>query len=1057
MATQRTILVIARSQDNDTDYQQQLQQDTRIHYNILSVRSDVSFPALSQFFAQQLDGLLLELDSPPTPSLQLLRQLRQETSAPIIVIGGDDIETAVQAFKLGAVDYLVKTRTTPDDVRLAMRSAMELELSQTRQDLQPNQQHPQDGAEIRTGIEGDGSPWKPIEALLQQSDTKLRSMADNAPVMVWVTDPTGYCTFLNRVWYDFTGQTVGNALGFGWLDAVHPEDAEFAKATFLSANERHEPFRLEYRLRHHAGSYHWAIDAAQPWLGDDGEFKGYIGAVIDISDRKQAEEDLRASEERYRALFESMSEGFCVIEMIFDDCNQPLDYRFLEANPAFEQQTGLNQAIGKTARQLLPDLESHWFEIYGNVALTGEPTRFEHGSEVMGRWFDVSAFRIGSPSDRKVAILFQEISERKQSERVLQENELRFRTLADNISQFAWMADATGWIFWYNKRWFDFTGTTLEQMQGWGWQQAHHPDHVERVVAKINQCFATGEIWEDTFPLRGKNGEYRWFLSRAIPVPDAQGRIVCWFGTNTDITDLQSVENELRQSEERYRCLAELIPQLVWTANSEGALLDVNQRWTEFTGLSLEQATTDGWEAVVHPDDVPGLAQQWNAAVQQGTPYQAEGRMRRVDGVYRWFLHQATPQRNAQGQIIKWFGTATDIDGQKQLELDRDRLLQQEQSAREAAERANRIKDEFLAVLSHELRSPLNPILGWTRLLQSRRFDATKTAAALATIERNVKLQTQLIDDLLDIAKILRGKLAIEMVSVDLVFAIESAIETVRAAAVAKSIRLNAVLPPIGRISGDQVRLQQVIWNLLSNAIKFTPNGGQVNILLEQVGDQAQITVSDTGKGINPDFLPHLFESFRQEDASTTRQYGGLGLGLAIVRSLVEAHGGKITADSAGPDQGATFTVRFPLLEVEPERQRADSYLGQELDLTGVRVLAVDDEPDARELLATVLTMYGAEVRTVDSAAEVFTALESFNPDVLVSDIGMPDMDGYELIQQIRTLPPEQGGQIPAIALTAYAREEDRQRAMASGFQQQVTKPLEPEQLVQWVVHLVSK
>lgn len=915
-----------------------------------------------------------------------------------------------------------------------------------------------------------------IEAALRQSEERFRNMADNAPVMIWVTDPMGYCTYLNRGWYDFTGQTEALGLGFGWLDAVHPDDSESSKTIFLNATQRQEAFRLEYRLRRWDGAYCWAIDAASPWFDADGKFQGYIGSVIDISDRKQAEEALRLSEERYRTLFETMTEGFCVVEMLFDDDNQPIDYRFLEINPVFEQQTGLKQAEGKTARQLLPDLEPYWFEIYGKVALTGEPVRFENGSDVMNRWFDVSAFRIGPAGSRKIAILFKDVSERKQAERELLEGETRFRTLADNISQFAWMADENGQIFWYNQRWFDYTGTTLDAMQGWGWRQVHHPDHVERVVEKISRCFATGETWEDIFPLRGRDGQYRWFLSRAIPVLDEQGKVLRWFGTNTDITDRQQTENALRQSEERYRCLAELIPQLVWTSNNEGTLLDVNGRWITFTGLTLEEAHAAGWERVVHPDDIAVLGEQWAAAVRQGTVYQAEGRMRRADGTYRWCLHQAVPQRNEQGQVVKWFGTATDIEAQKQLELDRDRLLQQEQTAREAAERANRIKDEFLAVLSHELRSPLNPILGWSKLLQTRKLDETQTLAALATIERNARVQTQLIDDLLDVAKILRGKLTLTQTSVNLATVIEAAIETVKTAAVSKAISLYSVLPNIGQVLGDTARLQQIVWNLLSNAIKFTPGGGRVEVILERVtghgplviGERAQpsshthcpityyaqITITDTGKGITAEFLPHIFESFRQEDASITRKYGGLGLGLAIVRQLVEAHGGMITANSLGEGLGASFTVRLPLLDDAPVAQPVEEVPQKDLNLMGVRVLVVDDDPDARELLTVLLSRYGADVLTVISASEVLENLTAFRPDVLISDIGMPTMDGYTLIQQIRDLPAEQGGQTPAIALTAYAREGDYQQAMTSGFQRHVTKPLEPEQLVQAVLAL---
>lgn len=1015
--------------------------------------------------------------------------------------------------------------------------------------------------------------------------TELQTLLDILPVGIAIaTDPT--CTQMQNNAYlrELLGVSPGHNISksaptdeqppyrvFQKGQEIPTEDLPMQVAARLGVEVRDAEFDIVWP----DGTVRQILSYATPLFDNQNQIRGTIGAFLDITERQQVEA-------RYRTLFESMNEGFCIVEILFDADNQPLDYRFLEMNPLFEAQTGLKQAHGKTARQMLPDLEPYWFEIYGQVALTGEPVRFEQGSEVMNRWFEVSAFRTGEAESRKVAILFKDISDRKQvelerqrSEAILQsfitaspitlalfdrelrflyanealakinelplsehlgrtlweivpqmapqfapmllqimetqepvlnvefsgevrpgifrstianhypvclpngevigvgvavmdvtdltlaqqeirESEERFRTLADNISQFAWMADEQGWLFWYNQRWFDYTGTTLEEMEGWGWQKVHHPDHVERVVEKFRDCIEKGETWEDTFPLRSHDGQYRWFLSRAVPVRDEQGRVLRWFGTNTDITDRQQAESALRQSEERYRCLAELIPQLVWTATTKGTLLDVNQRWTEFTGLSLEQARTSGWEPVVHPEDLAILAQKWGEAVQQGSHYQAEGRMRQANGVYRWHLHQAIPQKDEQGQIVKWFGTATDIEAQKQLEIQRASLLQREQAAREAAERANRIKDEFLAVLSHELRSPLNPILGWIQLLQTRKFDETTTTKALATIERNARLQTQLIDDLLDIAKILRGKLSLNITSVNLCFIIEAAIETVRAAATAKSISLQWVSQNIGQVSGDAARLQQIIWNLLSNAIKFTPNGGQVQIQIEQAGNQAKVTVQDTGKGISPSFLPYIFESFRQEDASTTRNYGGLGLGLAIVRQLVEAHGGTITADSPGEGLGSTFTLCLPLLNTEPERRQTYNLQQLDPDLTGIRVLAVDDDPDARELLMVLLTQYGAEVVTVASAVDVLAVLPSRKPDILISDIGMPQVDGYSLIQQVRALPAEQGGEIPAIALTAYAREDDYQRALASGYQQHLTKPLELEQLIQAIVAIAQ-
>jgi len=541
---------------------------------------------------------------------------------------------------------------------------------------------------------------------------------------------------------------------------------------------------------------------------------------------------------------------------------------------------------------------------------------------------------------------------------------------------------------------------------------------------------------------------------------DEKGEVLRWFGTNTDITDLQQAQAALRESENRLRLALKSAELGIWDFNPITKVLQWDEQCKAMFGLSPQaEVNYDIFLAGLHPEDRDRthqvVLQSFNP--KSGGEYDIEYRTVGIeDGIERWIAAKGKAFFNQAGVAIRFIGTVLNITEKKRAEAEREQLLRREQAARETAERANRIKDDFLAVLSHELRSPLSPILGWSRLLQTRKLSETKTNEALAIIERNARLQTQLIDDLLDVAKIVRGKLSLNVTSVNLAFIIEAALDTVRTAAVAKSISLHTLLPNIGQVSGDPTRLQQIVWNLLSNAIKFSPSGARVDIELKKVGNQAQITVTDTGKGISPDFLCHIFESFRQEDTSIARKYGGLGLGLAIVRQLVEAHGGTIAADSPGEGFGATFTVRLPLLNVEPEiNEKQPSSLG-ELDLTGIRVLAVDDDADVRELLTVLFTQYGAEAIAVTCAAEVLAILESFQPDVLISDIGMPGVDGYSLLQKIRTLPPQQGGQIKAIALTAYARVDDCQQALKSGFQQHVTKPLEPEKLVQAVFTLIQ-
>lgn len=427
-----------------------------------------------------------------------------------------------------------------------------------------------------------------------------------------------------------------------------------------------------------------------------------------------------------------------------------------------------------------------------------------------------------------------------------------------------------------------------------------------------------------------------------------------------------------------------------------------------------------------------------------------------------------SPVRDATGRVVGASKVARDITDRKLAEVERERLLASEKQARKDAEDANRLKDDFLAVVSHELRSPLNAITGWASLLQTGRLTAEQAQRAVETIQRNAQMQNQMIADLLDVSRIVSGRLRLDVRPFRLIEVIEAAIEVIRPAAEAKGIRLQTFLDPAaGPVAGDPDCLQQVITNLLSNSIKFTPKGGRVQVQLHRVNSHIEILVTDTGEGIAPEVLPFIFERFRQGGTGSTREYGGLGLGLTIARHLTELHGGTIVAHSEGLGKGAQFTIHLPVMAaVEPLRIAGEernhpsaqqNLRGDTPSLAGLKILVVDDEPDARDVLSLILSGAGAEVLAVESAARALEAIAQWHPDLLVSDIGMPQEDGYTLLRKLRALPPEQGGRIPAIALTAFARTQDRLNILSAGYQMHVPKPIEQLELLTVVASLTKR
>jgi len=527
---------------------------------------------------------------------------------------------------------------------------------------------------------------------------------------------------------------------------------------------------------------------------------------------------------------------------------------------------------------------------------------------------------------------------------------------------------------------------------------------------------------------------------------------------------MREAEEARRETEQRYELLFESSSLPTWICDLESfEFLAVNQAAVNQYGFSREEFRSLCIRDILPSEDVSAM-EDYFAKIPKAVANPGEWRHKRKNGTIvdvEVIWHELIYRGRHAALVV-----ANDISARKREELEREQLLDKEQKAREQAEAANRTKDEFLATVSHELRAPLNAMLGWAQILRTTQVDAPTLAHAIEIIERSARTQSRLIEDLLDTARIVSGKLRLDIQPVDLTSLIENAVEVLRPAADAKRIDLQLMLNA-GRevITGDPDRLQQIVWNLLSNAIKFTPKGGRVEVHLERADPHVRVTVTDTGKGISPEYLPYIFDRFLQADNSITRRNTGLGLGLSLVRHLVELHGGAVYAKSPGEGLGASFTIDLPMRAVMPPPNEGESpslgtgVLGV-LSLEGVWAMVVDDEADARELVATLLQQCGAKVTPVGSAEEALAVLVSAEngrlPDIVVSDISMPDVDGYELMRRIRELPPERGGRIPSVALTAYGRSVDRIRALSAGFQMHMPKPVEPAELATVVASLTG-
>ncbi|MDQ3138081.1 MAG: PAS domain S-box protein [Gemmatimonadota bacterium] len=908
----------------------------------------------------------------------------------------------------------------------------------------------------------------------------------------------------------------------------------------------------------------------------------------------------------YRALADSMDEGFCVVEVLFDEQGRPQDYRFVELNPAFEKLTGLERAAGRTARELVPDLEQRWIEVYGRIASTGEAIRFTDGSDAMHRWFDVNAFPIGPPERRRVGILFTNLTERKQadadarfladlSERLrqavaadelleavnsalgaylrasrcyfaeifsaedrwmvrrdyhaggtsiagdhrisafdpevlaamragqvlvaddtrtdprsaehyagtyeplgvrahvivpllreghwtsnlvvasdrprqwegrevglletvaertwnaverlrldagLRESEARFRGLAESMSQFAWIADGTGWIFWYNQRWFEYTGTTLEQMQGWGWKQVHHPEHVDRVVDRVQRSWETGEPWEDTFPLRGRDGNYRWFLSRALPVRDAAGDVVRWFGTNTDVTELRTAQEALRAGEATLRMALETGRLGQWELAVASGGLEASVTSKATFGFDPHEPLTFGrFLELVHPDDRSRVQEAVRRTLEAGCDYEVEHRVIWPDGTEHWLLARGRAARAADGTIDRMRGVTLDITDRKRSE---EQLRQMDRL-------------EAVGVLAggvaHEANNQMSVVLGFAGFILKRDDLPDEVRADVQQVQRAAERTALVTAQLLAFGR--RQILQPEVLDLN---AVVGGMHSVLARTLGETAKIVlALAPDLGPVRADAAQVEQVLVNLALNARDAMPEGGTLTVRTANVklgdatghaasgepipaGRYIRLEVRDTGCGMTPEVRRRIFEPF-----FTTKAVGsGTGLGLSTVYGIVKQSDGYVEVESE-PGGGTGFILHFPRTPTANEAAASPAEPAGSLGGAGETVLIVEDDPLVRAMAGRTLGEAGYRVLEAEdgqAAIELLARTESW-PDVVVTDLAMPRMDGKTLAARLHALQPA----LPVIFMSGYADDEVVRRGLMTEGGPSLQKPFSPDRL----------
>lgn len=1092
--------------------------------------------------------------------------------------------------------------------------------------------------EFRTSIDGSGVLWydvtlEPLRdasgevtgvavAAIDITERKLaqeellyqlnltQSVMDSAALSIFVSDRDGGIAFANAEAEKTFGFTLDELRGRRLHDVIHhsyPDGRPFPRGECPLGAVNGD----DASVRNYEGTF-WRKDGTPIEIlcskivirDAEDRVSGEVMAILDISGRKAAE----TASAQLAAIVASSADA--IYTYSFDGTIQSW-------NAGAENLFGYkaDETIGRNIEAIIPaDRMDELHETIlpavaaGRSILHFETKRARRDGSVFDALLTVSPIRDAEGRPVMVSVIASDITERKSAERALRESEERFRSLVSVLTDVPWSTDASGAFVEYQAAWAAYTGQTWEEMRGFGWADALHPDDRDEVKTIWQRSISTGADYES----RGRvwhaaSGEYRYFVARAAAIftTDEHGRRIVreWVGSVTDVHERRKFEERIEAANLRFQIAEEAVKgfSYEWNVKTGKVLRTVGVELV--TGYRREEIDTSwsAWAQLIHPDDraVASEAEAIELAGRvTGTTFDREYRVRHKNGEWIWVQERALVVRDQAGEVIRVVGQTTDVSDRKRTEIElaaqrrlyqsitdnattalfimdehqhcafmnpaaekltgysfeetrgralhevvhhtrpdgrpyplsecpidqafptrakmqgeeifvhkdgsfypvaftasplvdeagktvgtvievqdirerrsieeeRRNILAREHAARVAAEEANRAKDDFLAVLSHELRTPLNSMFGWTQILLNSRVDESTVRKGLEVIARNVRLQNALIEDLLDVSRIITGKLRLEKENLSFSSIVHSTVESSRPTAAAQGVRLDAVVDNFsGEMFGDRHRLQQAVGNLLTNAIKFTPAGGRVDVSLQRHGSLARLTVSDTGIGIEPDLLPEIFDRFRQADGSYKRKYGGLGLGLTIVRNIVELHGGTVTAYSEGPDRGATFTVELPLVP-EPVSfaglpsgaHDLDNFSQrQALPLDGLRILIVDDDPDALDLMRVVMEANGATTTACTSAATALERLASSSFDLIISDIGMADTDGLDLIRAVRTREKRLGGRrTAAIALSGFVSPTDRELALTAGFEIHLPKPVDLENLKAVIMSMFDK